>query len=854
MNRHRPNQPNQMKTVSGLGRCKMMMGLTLALAASLTAQGESPAGAASPAEPTASRLFPAGLPSGQWENFSASGYAKPVAGMVYRIDKDTVTRGEPMPLSGVPMGGLGTGCLDIEAGGTFGYSSIFHHISPRGGPLNSPFLGLSVGGKTWVLTTGQTKYSDICHATVGPAPKRKNLNFLVDWSPVAELAKSIDYWGHYPIVDMEYETEAPVSVGMRAWSPLIPGDSAVSNTPGAVFEVNLRNTSNVSQTGTLAFNFPDLDKHRPKVENDIVPEVYANTAPEVLPARNITREAMTGNPAGISVSDSTFKQSYCVGVVGDEKLRVGGDLGLYAWKDIATALPVPDAQDSGTSAAVDFSLAPGEEKTIRFVLAWYAPEIRGSGPESVMPTAYTAMYGTRYPDAPSVARFLAENHVSLLNRIIAWQQEVYDTKSLPGWASDSLINNLYLLTENSIWVQPRPSENWNKPEDGDFYLYESPRTCPAVDTTPCSAVGNLPVMYLFPDCVKSSLRALKGKQFANGRIPTFSGWINNLNYPVQYKQGITEFANYIIMLHGYWLVTKDDEFLREFYESAKTFAKVNFNYCPEYGLDQLVVAAPGETEWFEASAPGWRGYVNHGGGLRMVAAEMMREWAEKMGDSEYVKELDVLLKAGAAALEKHLWTGTYYRSYNEPKTGEKSDLLFNYQLDGQYFAKAHSVPDVFPKANVDKTLETIRTIGVLPNQNTKIPPNYTNPDGTPAKVGGYGVHSFFTYEVYLLGMTYMYEGQKAYGMDLIKRFFDDYSGKRAYTWDGGHFVRGDQDTGEIVEGADYLMHGRLWGLPAAIADGDISAPAKSGGLIDRMLQAGKASEQLNSEPPDKGTN
>lgn len=844
-----------MKTILSLGRCKMMMGLTLALAASLTAQGESPAGAASPAEPTASRLFPAGLPSGQWQKFPAAGYAKPVEGMVYRIDKDTVTRGEPMPLSGVPMGGLGTGCLDIEAGGTFGYSSIFQQISPRGGPLNTPFLGLSVGGKTWVLTTGQTKYYDICHATVGPAPKRKNLNFLVDWTPVAELAKSIDYWGHYPIVDMQYETEAPVSVGMRAWSPLIPGDSAVSNTPGAVFEVHLKNTSKVPQTGTLAFNFSDLDKHRSTVEEDVVPSTYHKSSPKALAARQLTREAMTGNPSGICVTDSTYKQSYCLGVIGNDPMRTGGDLGLYGWKDIAKQLPAPSADDSGASVAVDFSLEPGQEKTVRFVLAWYAKEIRGGGPDSVMPSAYETMYATRYPDAPAVARFLAANHESLLKRILAWQQAVYDSPGLPGWVADSLINNLYLLTENSIWVQARPSlEKWNKPEDGDFYLYESPRTCPVVDTTPCSAVGNLPLIYLFPDCVRSELRALKGKQFESGRIPTCSGWITNLNKPFLYKQGITEFANYMIMLDGYWRITGDDAFLREFYDSAKKAAKVNFNYCPEYGLEQLVVAAPGETEWFEASAPGWRGYVNHGGGLRMAAAEMLRGWAAKMGDQEYVNELDAMLKAGSAALEKHLWTGSYYRTYNEPKTGEKSDLIFNYQLDGQYFAKAHGLADVFPKSNIDKTLETIRTVGILPNPTTGIPPNYSNPDGTAAKVAGYGPHSFFTYEVYLLGMTYMYEGQKTYGMNLIKRFFDDYSGKRAYTWDGGHFVRGDQDTGEIVEGADYLMHGRLWGLPAAIADGDISAPAKSGGLIDRMLQAGKASEQLNSEPPGKGTN
>ena len=56
-----------------------------------------------------------------------------------------------------------------------------------------------------------------------------------------KIAESIDYWGHYPIVDMQYKTDAPVEVGLRAWAPFIPGDAKTSNTPGAVFEVHLKN-------------------------------------------------------------------------------------------------------------------------------------------------------------------------------------------------------------------------------------------------------------------------------------------------------------------------------------------------------------------------------------------------------------------------------------------------------------------------------------------------------------------------------------------------------------------------------------------------------------------------------------
>jgi uncharacterized protein (DUF608 family) len=42
-------------------------------------------------------------------------------------------------------------------------------------------------------------------------------------------AQEIHYWGHYPIADLEYDTTSEVSVGLRAWTPFIPGDAPTSN-------------------------------------------------------------------------------------------------------------------------------------------------------------------------------------------------------------------------------------------------------------------------------------------------------------------------------------------------------------------------------------------------------------------------------------------------------------------------------------------------------------------------------------------------------------------------------------------------------------------------------------------------
>ena len=170
-------------------------------------------------------LFPTNLPRKEWAQFRAVGFAQPACGVIYRR-ADNVSHG-------MPLGGVSTGFLNLETNGTFGLCSIFNSGVPVRGPLRAPFLGLYVSGnhseevgwekkegKTWLLTSESVK------------------DMLV-----IENAEEIHYWGHYPVADLEYETRAPVSMGVRAWTPFIPGDVLASNIPAAVFEVHLRNIS-----------------------------------------------------------------------------------------------------------------------------------------------------------------------------------------------------------------------------------------------------------------------------------------------------------------------------------------------------------------------------------------------------------------------------------------------------------------------------------------------------------------------------------------------------------------------------------------------------------------------------------
>ena len=91
------------------------------------------------------RLFAADLKGAQWNTFQAAGYAKEVSGICYRTKSAgyfSCYVDRPVSVSGMPLGGIDTGALYLEPSGVLGYTSIFNHLTPIGGPLNVPYMGL----------------------------------------------------------------------------------------------------------------------------------------------------------------------------------------------------------------------------------------------------------------------------------------------------------------------------------------------------------------------------------------------------------------------------------------------------------------------------------------------------------------------------------------------------------------------------------------------------------------------------------------------------------------------------------------------------------------------------------------
>ena len=809
---------------------------------------------------TKEKLFPVDLPQLQWVQFPATGFPNLVSGVIYRSSQP--------PCCGVPLGGISTGCIDIDARGVYGFSSIFNPSSPhpveenwrmpRKLPNVQPFLGLAVGGKTWVLATqemidgGEIPW---CTEPQMLEVRGKEVPTITVACPKLEgvqAVREIHYWGHYPVVDMEFETDAPISAGLRAWSPFIPGDTAASNIPAAVFEVHLRNTSDQPQQGTLAFSFPGPDTQEARA-----------TEFTCQPVHEDFQGMLVGSTGGVS---------YIVGVIGDEKVRFGAGLNSRpdAWSKIATELPQPSFrehegvklyQDASCSAAVEFALDPGEQKVVKFLLTWYAPVWEGAtktwlGRDRIESGIlrqrwvgsewagdmhhYTHMYAARYDSAVDVARRMAVEHETLLNRVLAWQNVIYTEGDLPIWLRDSLVNNLALIAEDSYWAQAKPPlGDWCYPE-GMFLLNESPRGCPHMACIPCDWYGNLPIVFFFPELAWSNLKAFKQYQREDGEIPFAIGKIGDLPdmaTPEYYWQVSLNGMCYVDMVDRLWQRTGDDAVLKEFYESVKKCNSftMNLNTGPDGVISMPEI---GGMEWFEFGE--WAGMTSHVGGLRLAQLRMVERMAEAMGDTGYAEQCRQWFADGSRAMEEEMWADGYYLNFYEKETGEKSDDVMGYQLDGEWAARYHGLPGVFRSDRVKETLETIKrcNIALTPEVGAA---NFARPDGSPldpeSEVAAYGQYAMFPPELLVLAMTYMYAGKEAFGLDLARRHWENLVIRQRHPWDLPNIVRGD--TGKRVFGTDYYQNMMLWAMPAVIRGQDISESVTSGGLIDRVIEAGR---------------
>lgn len=730
-------------------------------------------------------LFRSEGESGSWQTFSAEGFENPVCGCIYKggtID------------NGLPLGGLGTGYVTLESSGELGKCSIFNeYLTPH--TLNRPFLAVNQRNELHIIS-------------LTPPEGTKG-------------ASDIQYWGHFPVADLQVTLDIPLCLAIRAFTPFVLGDANTSNTPVVLLQVSLLNTGHDSVQGHLLFSFPGPEK----VEESQV------ATPEI----QFEHQTLKGKFSGVAVTQERGT-GYALAVDLKDGVQHGAAFGTEGnpWSNFLDSEIKPaDITDPGASLVVPYILRPGEEKRLRFSLGWFYPYFKDTSGEP-----HKHHYLQRFKSATGAVEYALSNFDSLLKRTLAWQRVIYNSE-LPIWLKDGLINSLYSLAKNTLWVVNDRPDNWY-PEEGFFTHNESFTGCPITETMVCRMHGHFPTLFFFPELERTTLYAFKHFQINDGEIPFAFGTGSSLRDPRFHCQHPLNSGQYVQMLYHYWLRTGHHQFLEEFYESAKK--AVHYQQKLDSDKDGLVNehshAEPGET-WpanqFYDIWP-WYGTSAYVAGTWLATLKCAEEMAKIMKDESFLRECQQWLERGQLSYEEKLWNGKYYRLYNDPQKERISEVCLANQLMGQWCIHLVGAENILPQDHITSALESIERLNFAATRYGLV--NGMNPDGTPASCGDtsendHGKQIFFA-ESICVAMTLIYNGRRELGLEIAKRLYEAMTIHHHTPWNQRCLIHAKD--GSPVWGDDYYSNMIIWALPMALAKQNIKEFCQPGGLIDRLLK------------------
>ena len=673
--------------------------------------------------------FNADPPRNQWSEIDADGFRDAVPGCVYdghRLD------------GGIPLGGLGTGYFTLDGSGLIGHCSIFNDIVPPRADFSEWLTVKIAGGESLPLSS-------------------------------ADIA----YWGHHPVADLVCRFNArPLELGIRAFTPLILGDSENSNIPAALFDVEIRN-------------------HQAEaVELELIIE------PPRAPGGPTHDAALLGEDAAVS-SD--------------------------------------DGQLTGRMAR---TIAANGSARVRFVFAWHSPYWRDSGREP-----HVHQYAARYQNAAAVAEDALGRFDDLLGGVLAWQNAVYQS-DLPNWLRDALVQGLYSLSKNTVWIaKTRKDEWWG--DLGWFTHNESHTGCPITETMVCRMHGHMPALFFFPELERTSLEAFRHFQITDGEIPFSYGMESSMRDPRYHCQHPLNSGQYAQMIYRLYLRSGDHDLLSHFYDSAKR--AIRYQYSLDDDGDGLVndQAHVQPTELWPANQfydiwPWW-GTSAYVAGTWLATLSCGQAMAEAMNDADFAAECADWLTRGKDAYQDKLWTGQHYRLWHDPERtfgqGVNNDVSLGNQLMAQWCVKITGLPDILPAAQVQSALGVVQRLNMAATKQGLV--NGVNLDGSrydskqdtdadqSVDIMPNNDHAkqVFVGENLCAAMSFIYHGQPETGLEIARRIYEAMALTSRSPWKQRCLI--DADSGLPVWGQDYYSNMVIWALPMAIANQSIAEFAGS---------------------------
>jgi non-lysosomal glucosylceramidase len=686
--------------------------------------------------------------------------------------------------SGVPLGGIGAGKIEILANGTLDFFTIQNNL---GNPLTTSQPKKEAEGLLGFHFGVQTR-----------TRKGQTVSRLLQTAKIAgyETIEEIEYEGRFPCARLTFkDRELPAEIILEATSFFIPQDENNSSLPQAIFNFKFSNKTKEE----IHLNFMVIARNIISGwcvgRQNQVDEKDEFVALDFSCAGAAPFDPLDGRFAVAVPKSPEYQISY----LGEFNLQNKSfffnreNICLKSWEYLREfhSLPNINTRKKVESESVQLAgalniqmnLRPQQAKEVPVYFAWFFPHcLEGH------------IYENNFSSPQEVIKFSHDNRRVLLKKTRGWQEDILDS-DLPAWLRDALINDLYPFFSSSLWTKT-----------DKFALVEAPQACYLSGTLDVRFYSSIASLLFFPRLELKELLQFARVQRENGYVPHDFGhrrvdMASNGTTTLLWKDLNPKF---ILMAYRDFLFTQDAGFLEQIYPSARkalewTMATdTNKDYLPDNeGQDQTFDLWP------------FYGASSYTSSIFLAALLAMEKMAVLQQDEKTKTLCRQWFEAGSENFSKKLWNGKYFICYGDKNKSESCTVA---QLTGQWYAHLLNLGYIVPAEKVKRSIESIfRLNGKVSKYgavNGVLPTGKVDNTCWQSKNIWAGIN-------YAFCALAIYEGFTKEALQLAEKVYKNFSENMLSPWDQPDMF--DAKTGEFLFGDHYMRNMAIWAIPLALA-------------------------------------
>jgi uncharacterized protein (DUF608 family) len=727
-----------------------------------------------------------------------------------------------------PLGGIGTGTVSLGGQGQLLDWEIFNRPA-KGRILPFSFVAL------WVKAEGGDSSIRVVEAP--PLPPFRGWNgYRRESGQGLPHFRGARFTGTYPIAHIDFEDSSlPVTVELDAFNPFIPLNVDDSSLPVAIFNYRVTNRLQRPVRCALAFSllnpvgydgkafledssFPGFGKNLTTLRVDAGTGTRV-TGLEMTSGKYVPGDLSYGSMALLTTHPSaTARTTWGSGAWWDtyqkwvDQFSADGTL-----KDSSPAKPTDDGKSDYATLAPHANLAPGEGKTIPFVLAWYFPVRENywhDNDAKMKGRKLTNYYGVRFQSAWDVASQTASRLPELESKTRSFA-ESFDSSTLPPYVLEAVSSQASILRTNTCILL----------ENKQFFGFEGCGDDQHNGWMNCSHVWNYEqaVAFLFPELERSMRTTDFLFEMRSDDSMAFRAMVPLGIEQWNFRPAADGQMGCIIKLYREWQISGDIEFLKKMWPNAKRALEFAWKYwdADKDGVMEGEQHNTYDIEFFGANPMMTTLYL---GALK--AGENM---ATALGDNDAAARYRSVWESGVRNFET-MWNGQFYIQkvtavgdirpmppYD--KENWKSRVVDNGQLKyqfgqgclsdqmlGQYFADVLGLDIGLPSDHVRSALQSVyrnnfkngfwthantQRIYAINDENGLVLCSW--PDGGRPALPFVYSDEVWTGVEYQVAANLIFRGLLEEGLAIAKAVSDRYDGVRRNPWNqiewGNHYSR-----------------------------------------------------------------